>query len=294
LDALKILTTGHCRAGRATIARMEHDEEETQGDDEQALVPASSGTGGGDRQLRSRAANELDVHGGFVLIGGGVGLVALACIFASQATVAPIFAVFGATLLVIGAFYSRIKGPLRAGRDGFSFTVDEAQRLALERDYPPDIIEQIPDRVAEVVTSPRISERVAEDVADYVVRSFSSDVRSREEGLLNHFGTWLEEQGLPTVRKHVRTPDFGYDLIAENPDTIVIVEAKLGPKTVGTFAVNQALAMPPPADLHGRRVRRALIVPYELKVSEAAIGLAATRGLEVYEVADNGGIKQVV
>jgi len=273
---------------------MERDGEEAQDDDEQALVPASPDAGGGNRQLRSKAANELDVHGGLVLIGGGIGLTALACVFASQATVAPIFAGFGATLFVIGAFYSRIKGPLHAGRGGFSFTVDEAQRLALERDYPPDIIEQIPDRVAEVVTSPRISERVAEDVADYVVRSFSSDVRSREEGLLNHFGTWLGEQGFPTVRKHVRTPDFTYDLIAENKHTIVIVEAKLGPKTVGTFAVNQTLAMPSPADLHERQVRRALIVPYELKVSESAIGLATTRGLEIYEVADNGGIKRVV
>jgi hypothetical protein len=45
---------------------------------------------------------------------------------------------------MIGSFYSRIKGPISAGRGGFSFAVDQAQRLALERDYPPDITEQVP------------------------------------------------------------------------------------------------------------------------------------------------------
>jgi hypothetical protein len=262
--------------------------------DNEETPSTAAGTGVGERQLRSTLANQLDVHGGFVLLGGGIALIALACVFASQATIAPVFAVFGSTLLVIGSFYSRIKGPLQAGRGGFSFAVDEAQRMAREEGYPPDITERIPDRVAEVVTSPRISPSAAEDVADYVVRSFSSDVRLREEALLDHLGEWLKEQGLSTVRKHVRTPDFTYDLIAENADTIMIVEAKLGPKTVGSFAVNQVLAMPPPADPHGRQVRRALIVPYELKVSTAAIDVAVTRGLEIYEVGDDGGIRKVV
>jgi len=272
---------------------MEHGEAQSRDKQDLGSAPADL-KDSSERRLRSTPADQLDVHGGFVVLGGGLVLTALACVFAGEATVAPIFAVLGPALIVIGAFYSRIKGPLQAGRGGFSFAVDAAQRLAQEKGYPPDITEQIPERVAEVVESPRISAHAAEDAADYVVRSFSSDVRAREMVLLDHFGTWLEEKGLSTVRKHVRAHGVEYDLIAENADTVMIVEAKLGPKTVGNLAVRQVLAMPPPADPHAGELRRALVVPYELKISQAAIDIAVTQGLEVYEVSDDGGIKRVV
>jgi hypothetical protein len=247
--------------------------------------------------LKSKAADLLDVHGGLVLVTFGAGLIALACIYASHAAVAPVFAVFGATLVVIGAFYSRIAGPVQGGSSGFSFTVVEAQRLAVEREYPPDIIDELPDRVAELAAPSDEWKRWHVEwrsVADQAVESFSDVVHQRETDLIGRFGAWLQEQGLQAVKSDERGPDPGYDLLAQSDDAVLVVEAKVGPKTVGQHVVRSVLAADPPFDPRSRPVRRAVVIPHDLKMSEHALGLAAAKGVEVYEVEDNGPIKRVV
>jgi hypothetical protein len=249
--------------------------------------------------LKSPAANLLEVHGGFVLLLIGVGLIVLACLFADKATVAPIFAAFGAVLIILAAFYSRIEGNLAATKDGVRATVRAAQRKSHERELSSDLTAEAVSRAVDALKIPsrRPAEiqRAAEDAAVQAVDSVASEARLREFQILSRFSAWLEtEGGFSVVRTHVRTPQAEYDLLADSSDTILMVEAKAGSKPVGVNVVRQVLGTPSPADLHERRIRRAVVVPADLKVTQAAIHEAKIAGVEIYEVWEDGRVLRVI
>lgn len=110
--------------------------------------PDSLADAPGPEPLKSSVADLLDVHGGYVLLAAGGGLIAVACLFAGRPEVAPTFAVFGAILLILGAFYSRIEGSVEATKDGVRAVVRAAQRQAREQSIPDEAFPALLDETA--------------------------------------------------------------------------------------------------------------------------------------------------
>jgi hypothetical protein len=245
------------------------------------------------------AADLLEVNGGFVLFGGGLVLIVLACVFADQATIAPVFAVFGAVLLILATFYSRIEGPVQATKDGVEFTVKATRRLSREQDLPAeleaDAVELAVERLAIPSRKPREIERAGETAAKEAVESVTASAFATERRMLEHFAKWLtSEEGFSVARLDVRTPDAGYDLLADKSDEIMVVEAKLGSRSVGPAVVHQLISLPAPADLHDRRIRRALVIPAEKSISTLVLGVAKLQNIELYEVWEDGRVNRVL
>jgi hypothetical protein len=248
-------------------------------------------------QLKSRLADSLDVHGGVVLLASGIALIALACVFANKTAVASIFAVFGAVLMILAAFYSRIEGNVEATKEGVKMTVRSVQRKARALGLPPEAEEDAIDRAVDRLEIPARSRgkirRAGEAAAAEAVESLAAEVKTREQGMLSDFARWLQQTGdFPNaIRLNVRTPDgWEYDLIADGHEQILIAEAKIGSPTIGVDTVRQIAAMPAPADPHNRRLRRALVVPFTPSLTQAAVEEGHERGVEVYAWSPGGAI----
>jgi hypothetical protein len=247
--------------------------------------------------LKSRIADSLDVHGGVVLLASGIGLIALACVFADKTAVASIFAVFGALLMILGGFYSRIEGNLEATKEGVKMTVRSVQRRARALGLPPeaedDAIERAIDRLEIPARGRTKIRRAGEIAAAEAVESLAAEVRAREHSMLRDFARWLEETGdFPNaIRRNVRTPEgWEYDLIADGREQVLIAEAKIGSPTIGAETVRQIAALPAPADPHNRRLRRALVVPFTPSLTQGAVEEGQASGVEVYAWSPGGHI----
>lgn len=64
-------------------------------------------------------------RGGWLLAAAGTGLIALAAVFASKASVAPIFAVGGIALMVLGVVRPRVQGKFEFSATGFTLFLAE-------------------------------------------------------------------------------------------------------------------------------------------------------------------------
>lgn len=247
--------------------------------------------------LKSGAADALDVHGGYVLLLGGVALIALACVFAKRAAVAPIFAISGVSLIILGAFYSRIEGNVQATKDGVKAAVRAAQRKSEEFDLPPSLVPEVIERTLDglEITSRR-NENIqrGEQAASEAVQSVSRGPRAKASQVIDHFASWLggsDGGAFPVVRTRVRTPDGEFDVLADDSDEILVAEAKAVNRPIDAGIVRQLALRVPPADLHHRKIRRALVVPTGSEMTRGAFSAAETHGIEIYEVGDDGGVR---
>jgi hypothetical protein len=88
--------------------------------------------------MSERPVNKPDFlarRGGWMLVGWGVVLVALACIFAGEATIASIFAFTGVAIVVLGVLAARFEGDFELtamGLKGKLLAVAEREDLTLE------------------------------------------------------------------------------------------------------------------------------------------------------------------
>jgi hypothetical protein len=246
---------------------------------------------------RSQMTDVLDMYGTLILWLCGAGLVALACVFADKPAVAPIFGVFGAGMIILAVFRSRIEGRVKGGAQGVEAAVRGAKEQSSEEQLPPNVTVEVMERAAATAAALAQTGKDAQEVADAAVREAvgwgTRQTAAREDALLRRFEDWLAERAeLPIVRRQVRTPDATYDLLAESADAILIVDARVG-ELVDANAVTQLRATPPPTDTHDRTVRRALVVPSDAKVSLAAIHDAGVADVEVYEVWPEGRVERV-
>jgi hypothetical protein len=234
------------------------------------------------------------VHGGFVLLVGGIAMTALACVYASSPAVAPIFAVFGAVLLICAAFYSRIEGNLRAGREGVSFGVSAAQRASRHRKLPPDLaLEAISETVQALNERAAPTAREAEAIAEKIVANVATDARERHDDLLDQFSLWLmKEEGF---RRYSMSPPQPFDFVAERDQDLMLVEVKTGRRPIMPDVVARLKQAIPP-DAAGRRVRRALVVASGHPIATTAVDLVASSEgqVEIYELWPNGDVKRVI
>jgi energy-converting hydrogenase Eha subunit C len=261
-------------------------------------------TAGNDRSssLKSGPADWLDVHGGFVLLLCGFVLVAAACVFADKAAVAPIFAVFGAVLFILAAFYSRIDGVVQATSRGVGIAVKEAQRLSREQELPPDLASEVVQRAIDGVEidSRKAAniQRAGETAAQQAVESVTNEARHTEQTILDNFATWLaQERGfaLEHQAREVRTHDNRViDLLAKKPNEVLVVEAKTRGRYLNFGSIYQLKELRPPQAADDPLVRYALVLPTNETLNLRMLDTAKVAGIEIYGVGPSGHVDQVV
>jgi hypothetical protein len=126
-------------------------------------------------------------------------VIALAAILADKPAVAPIFAIMGVGMIVLGAFFSRIEGGIEATRDGVKAVVREIERLTADRELPAEDFVDLIDTALDHY-DPRLRKRpevvkAARDIAQEVVRDQEPVHRVRETWLALAFTRWLEQEG---------------------------------------------------------------------------------------------------
>jgi hypothetical protein len=243
--------------------------------------------------LQSWLANQLDIHGGVLLILCGFGLIALACVFASKPAVAPIFAAFGCVLVILGAFYSRIEGRLQAGRQGVSLLVREAQRLSIERGDPPEVTAEVVEKAADIGASGRATDVYLDSNVLLALASGSEGYKARERDMIPPVIAWLRSNGFPNVELEVPVGQRIVDIVARNDDDVLMVEVTAS-KRGAEQAIGRVLLFADPPEVGGRRVRRAVVIPATVAIDADAIGRAKVTGVEVYELHSDGSVRQVV
>jgi hypothetical protein len=232
-----------------------------------------------------------------VLLAGGVGLTALACVFSDKTGVAPVFAAFGAVLVILAAFYSRIEGRVQATRDGIAFAVRAARRGAEEQGLPPDeeaeAIERTIGRFEVASRSPAAVWRAAEAAAQEAVESVKLD----HQELSRQFARWLTGQGFSEtdVAENVPTSDGGeIDLVAKREGEVLAAEVKTTARLIGPGSVFQWLSLKPPEMSDTDKIRRALVIPAEelTNLREGARSPLRTANFEIYGVARDGHVER--
>jgi hypothetical protein len=162
----------------------------------------------------------LSRHGGWVLLAGSVVLIALAALFSRRAAVAPIFALGGIALVILGVLLPRIEGVFEFNTTGFKFFLAEIGRES--RELPPAVKAQVLDTLLESA-----SKRGLPPEADP-----GREARRLVEAALGHSeleaaaARWLEEQGW-SIKQAAPTPSGRRaDIIAERDGELLVIEVK--------------------------------------------------------------------
>lgn len=147
----------------------------------------------------------LTVHGGWVLLASGVALVALAAVAGS--VVAPVFAVGGIALIVLGVVLPRVVGQLEFNATGFKLFLSEIERKT--RDVSKEEKAGVLDALVED-PEPTLRPLSAEKRAQEVVASAENAYQ-----LERMIAQWLVRQGwgLREVPRQKRD-DRGVDFVA--------------------------------------------------------------------------------
>jgi len=174
-------------------------QEDAEGDSKQGpLTPAAEGS----TRPASPAARWLEQNAGYILVIAGIVFGALGFI-AGDTPIAAIFAGFGAGMIILGCFSSRISGDLVATRDGVRAAISEIERVASENRVPPEARMEIvgaalsldwetPSRSrgsgdADLRQAARAA---AQEAVPGVLRGWAHLAQIRDS-----FSTWLGEQG---------------------------------------------------------------------------------------------------
>jgi hypothetical protein len=205
---------GSCRArevslGRATRCKLDHD------DRTKDLVPQA-------KAKEQDSSAWLTVHGGWVLLASGVALVALAAVAGSVvagSVVAPVFAVGGIALIVLGVLHPRVAGQLEFNATGFKLFLSEIERKT--RDLSKEEKAGVLDALVED-PEPTLRPLSAEKRAREVVASAENAYH-----LERMIGEWLVRQGW-SLREVPRQKhdDRGVDFVAAQDGQVLAIEAK--------------------------------------------------------------------
>lgn len=238
----------------------------------------------------------LEQYGGFVLIVVGTLGLGLAGLRSDQPAIAPLLVVFGAAMVILGAFYSRIVGSVEASRDGVRIVINEIAGFAEERGLSAKqttvLIEQALSRYDFQSFSRPATLGAAREAADQTLKMASVSIdASLQEHVLNGFRDWLTLDGYHVVK------DAGHDvvdLVAVRRDEMLAAVVELAPGGVRVEMIDSAVMrlerLPnDPAVLHP-----VLVIPSDC----LGFSLPATRSvlrseLEVYAVANDGSVKRL-
>jgi hypothetical protein len=149
----------------------------------------------------------------------GIALVALACVFASRATIAPIFAFGGVACVVLAILLSRIEGDFELTATGLKARLQATQQIVAREDLTLD---EKAEEIIDVVASPprEIAPRFLK------VPHHSSGAAAAARGLRfeRAVARHLEAQGWEVAA--TRHMDFGRDLIVTRKGQTMAVVVK--------------------------------------------------------------------
>jgi hypothetical protein len=236
---------------------------------------------------RWRVADELEANGGLVLLGAGVALIVLACLFAQQATVAPIFAGFGAVMLILGAFYPRIEGNVEASREGLRTTVQALRRRAREEELPADVADEALDRALAQTSTLNWDRWLTAHLAESRAERAIGEAQSEHEAILAALERWLAGNGY-----HVKREVGGVDLIGKGAAGVAMVETSVS-RSIDVATVHRlTLFNPPRGTARPAKVRRILAFPAASKVTKAAGAAAQQLEIELVSVDRDGQVDE--
>jgi hypothetical protein len=174
----------------------------------------------------------LSRHGGWILLVAGTALLVLSALFSNRPAVAPIFALGGIALVVLGVFLPRIEGAFEFNATGFKFFLAEIGRET--RELPPDAKAQVLDSLVESASRRGIP-REAEAVDD--ARRVVEAALGHHE-LLEAVALWLQGQNWRIGQEAIHRTRGGHfaDLIAEKDEELLIVEVKSSLKPIRNYA----------------------------------------------------------
>jgi hypothetical protein len=243
----------------------------------------------------SRTASWLEQQAGFVLIAAGAALIALGAVLAERPAVAPLLVVFGAGMVTLGCFYSRIEGALEASKDGIRTVVREIDRLADEKDIPaeavPELIEEAIDLYEPSSRRPQEVRRAGREAAEASVRREVSYAFERERHLTQSFGAWLRDEGW--VVEEVATHRIGFDMLARKDGDELAVEFAISSRPIDGRLVGRVASKHDMWRRKNPKRRIALVVPAEPGVTSGGMEVARHFDLELYTVGEHGSVEML-
>jgi hypothetical protein len=237
----------------------------------------------------SRAARWLEHHGGYVLVAAGCVLVGLGVWRADKPAVAPILVLFGAAMILLGAFYSRIEGSVEATKDGVKAVVREVERVAMDQGLSPDEFAQLltlaldrytPEsgRATQVLSSAR---RAAEDAAA------DPDLSpiALERRLASAVTAWLAAKGWTVEDYTTGGPDIGYDMLALKEAEQLLIELKSYRAPLPQQVIRRAAVLRDSVAKLRPTVRTAVVLSEDSPApTEAGLRLARELEVELYRL----------
>jgi hypothetical protein len=241
-----------------------------------------------------RASRWLEQYGGFVLIVGGTLVLALATWKADKPAISPLLVIFGAGMVVLGAFYSRIAGNVEATRDGVKVVIREIDRFADEKGLSAGQTTELITNAVEryqprSLTRPSALD-AAREAADETVQEASQTLHARHRLLMGVFGASLRERGYDEVLHEVDD----VDLIAFKRDEMLVAVLELASAGVRLEKVERAAERLSRVAQRRPRMHRVLVIPSEyLGFSLDAARSAVRLGLEIASVSDDGRVERL-
>jgi hypothetical protein len=239
------------------------------------------------------ASRWLEQYGGFVLIVGGAVELALATWKADKPAISPLLVIFGAGMVVLGAFYSRIAGNVEATRDGVKLVIREIDRFADEKGLSAR-------QTTELITTAVARYRprslwgpsrldAARQAANETVQEASQTLDARQRLLVGAFAASLREHGYDEILDELDD----VDLIAFRRDEMLVAVLELA-SSVRRADVERAAERLSRVAQRRRQIRRVLVIPSEyLGFSLDAARSAVRRGLEIASVSDDGRVERL-
>lgn len=251
------------------------------------------------RALASRGAYLLEQNAGYVLIFAGVAFAVIAALSDSVA-VAVVFAGFGAVMIILGCFSSRIEGDIEATKDGVRAVVREIERVAHENEIPKDaLLDATLNRVWAsnsslydrwVSSAQHAARAAAEEAAPTVLHAVERHYQRAEA-----FSQWLRENGWEIVETGIRD-----SVIGRKDDELLVADVLGFTEEAGTPVDLSPLSprhlrfalslLDDYRDLYPVR-RPALVIPAGMPVSEAASKEASAHEMSLYAVDDSGKVE---
>lgn len=244
--------------------------------------------------VASGPARWLDRQGGFILVIAGAALIALGIWRADKPAVAPLLTVFGAGMILLGAFYSRIEGSVEATKDGIKAVVREVERVAVASDLSPDEFATLISAALERF-EPESHRRTqvldaARRATDEAVADPEASPIALEKQLAGYVIEWLKPQGWEVTDYTMARRDVGYDLLATREDQQLLIELKLARyRPISGLLVDRAAASRECGGQHARNTRIAIVIgPDSQAPTQAALERARDLGIEIYRVGPGG------
>jgi hypothetical protein len=241
----------------------------------------------------------LETHSGFVLIASGISLIVLAAVFADKPAVAPLFVVFGAAMIILGAFSTRLEGNFEATKDGVRAVLRGVERAAADaqlgaEDFRALLLEALDQWHPTSAKDEEVSASALAAV-DRARETFRERTLMEERRLAAAVTAWLTSEGYAVEDYTAGAPGRELDLVAHraNGETC-LVELKARNSPISSSDVHQLSGAANHPAASAARPRLVLAIPSNSGgFSPNAIRAARELSVELYVVDSFGDLTRI-